>query len=165
MFQRQKPASVMVWGGVTSTDEKTPLIFIEEGIKVSQHVYLKMLKEKLVPWIDVTFREDGITLQQDGATSHTANLVQEWCKENMAEFWPKELWPPSSPDLNPMDFVVWSILESKACSSNYSSIEALKAKLCTCWDKISPETKCTSCNQVHDRLRHLVKAKGGYIEK
>ena len=40
MFQRQKPASVMVWGGVTSTGEKTPLIFIEEGIKFNQHVYL-----------------------------------------------------------------------------------------------------------------------------
>ena len=90
MFQKQKPASVMVWGGVTSTGEKTPLIFIEEGVKVNQHVYLKMLKEKLVPWIDVTFREDGITLQQ-GATSHTANLVQEWCKENMAGFWPNLL--------------------------------------------------------------------------
>ena len=77
MFQRQKPASVMVWGGVTSTGEKTPLIFIEERVKVNQHVYLKMLKEKLVPWIDVTFREDGITLQQDRATSQIANLVQE----------------------------------------------------------------------------------------
>ena len=106
MFWRQKPASVMVWGGVTSTGEKTPLIFIEEGVKVNQHVYLKMLKKKLVHWIDVTFREDGITLQQDGTTSHTANIVQEWCKENMAGFWPKELWPPSSPDLNPMDFAI-----------------------------------------------------------
>ena len=53
MFQRQKPASVVVWGWVTLTGEKTPLIFIEEGVKVNQHVYLKMLKEKLVPWIDL----------------------------------------------------------------------------------------------------------------
>ena len=45
MFQRQKPAPVMVWGGVTSTGEKIPLIFIEEGVKVNQHLYLKMLKE------------------------------------------------------------------------------------------------------------------------
>ena len=35
----------------------------------------------------------------------------------MTGFWLKELKPPSSPDLNPMDFAIWSILESKACSS------------------------------------------------
>ena len=29
MFRRQKPASVMVWAEVTSTGERTPLIFIE----------------------------------------------------------------------------------------------------------------------------------------
>ena len=42
MFRRQKPASVMIWAGVTSTGEKTPLIFIEEGVKVNQHVYLDL---------------------------------------------------------------------------------------------------------------------------
>ena len=165
MFQRQKPASVMVWAGVTSTGEKTPLFFIEEGVKVNQHVYLELLKEKLVPWVNATFEEGGITLQQDGATSHTANLVQEWCKRNMAGFWPKELWPPSSPDLNPMDLAIWSILESKACSSNHPSVEILKHELKTCWDEISEETIRASCSQVPDRLRRVVKAKGGYIEK
>ena len=73
-----------------------------------------MLKEQLVPWIYATFKESGITHQQDGATSHTVNLVQEWCNKSMAGFSTKESWPPSSPDLNPMDFAVWSILESNA---------------------------------------------------
>ena len=164
-YKRQKPASVMVWAGVTSTGEKTPLIFIEEGVKINQHVYLNMLKKQLVPWINATFKESGITLQQDGATSHTANLVQEWCNKNMAGFWTKELWPPSSPDLNPMDFAIWSILESNACSSYHSSVTSLKAKLKHCWDQISPETIRASCNQVTDRLRRVVEAKGGYIEK
>ena len=74
-----------------------------------------MLKEQLVPWINPTFKECGITLQQDGATSHTANLVKEWCNKNMVGFWTKEFWPPFSPELNPMDIAVWSILESNAC--------------------------------------------------
>ena len=33
MFRRQKPASFMVWAGVSSTGKKTLLIFIEEGLK------------------------------------------------------------------------------------------------------------------------------------
>ena len=87
MFRGQKSASVMVWAGVTSTGEKTPLILIEEAVKVNQHVYLNLSRNKLVPWINTTFGESGIILQQDGATSHTANRVQEWCKRNMTGFW------------------------------------------------------------------------------
>ena len=47
VFRRQKSASVMVWAGVTSTGEKTPLIFVEEGMKVNQHVYLDFLKKQV----------------------------------------------------------------------------------------------------------------------
>ena len=119
MFQRQKPASVMTWAGVTSTREKTPLFFIEKGLKVSQHIYMELLGKKLVSWVNATFEKYGIILQQDRATSCMANLVQEWCKRDMVVFWPKELWSPCSPDLNSMDFAIWSILKSKACSSNH----------------------------------------------
>ena len=50
-FRRKKPALVMVWAGVTSTNLKTPLIFIEAGVKINQHAYLMMLKGKVVPWL------------------------------------------------------------------------------------------------------------------
>ena len=115
-----------------------------------------MLKEQLVPWINPTFKKCGITLRQDGATSHIANLVQECCTENMAGLWTKELWPYSSPDLNPMDFAVWCILESNACSSYHPSATSLKAKFKHCWDKISPENIRVSCNQVYVKTDILI---------
>ena len=74
MFQRQKPASAIVWAGVASTGEKTFLFLIEEGVKVNQHVYLELLRDKLVLRVDTAFGESGITLHQDRATSHTTNL-------------------------------------------------------------------------------------------
>ena len=85
VYQYQKQASVTVWAGVTLTGEKTPFIFIEKGVKINQHLYLKFLKEQLIPWINRIFKETGITLQQDGATSHTANVVQDCCKDNMQD--------------------------------------------------------------------------------
>ena len=118
----QKPASVMVWAGITTTGEKKTFIIVEEGVGINQRVYLNILKEQLFPQINATSKESGITLQQDGATSHTANLVQELRKKNMACFWTKESWPPSSRDLNPMDLAVWSILESNACSSYHQIV-------------------------------------------
>ena len=78
-FRRQKPASVMVWAGATSKGLKTPLIFIEEGVKINQTVCRRMLEEKVLPWVQEVVGEQGVTLQQDGATSHTPNSVQAWC--------------------------------------------------------------------------------------
>ena len=51
LFRRQKPASVMVWAGVTSTGLKTPSIFIKADVKINQHAYLKILKGKVVLWV------------------------------------------------------------------------------------------------------------------
>ncbi|QQP49604.1 Uncharacterized protein FKW44_010330 [Caligus rogercresseyi] len=50
---------------------------------------------------------------QDGAPAHTFKKVQEFCKGNMASFWPADFWPSSSPDVNPLDFAVWGFLEGK----------------------------------------------------
>ena len=87
----------------------------------------------------------GVTLQQDGATSHTAKTVQSWCKKNFTVFWSKEFWPPFSPDLNSMDFGVWSMLEHKACATFHKKIDALKHSLEKSWNKISPETLHAIC--------------------
>ena len=48
-LKRQKPASVMVWAAVASDGSKSPLIVIEEGVKVNSQVYLNMLQEKVLP--------------------------------------------------------------------------------------------------------------------
>ena len=107
---------------------KTLLIFVEDGIKVNQHVYLDMLKNRVLPWINSLPGNQVVTLQQDRATAYTTKKVQAWCKDNFKSFWSKELWPPS-PDFNPMDFGIWSILERKACTVSHSNVEKLKKKL------------------------------------
>ena len=63
-----------------------------------------------------------------------------------------------------MYFAIWSILESKVCFSNHQNNGTLNNRLKASWDEISEETVHASCSQVPDRLRRVVKAKGGYIE-
>ena len=49
--------------------------------------------------------------QQDGTPAHNAKKTQDWLRENNPAFWGKEVWPPSSPDCNPLDYYLWGVLE------------------------------------------------------
>lgn len=106
MFFRQHPASVMVWGGVTDCGKKTPLIVIPAGVKVNTDSYIELLDKKVLKWIKKQQWPNGYCFMQDGAPAHTSNKTQAYLSENFDEFWPKNKWPPSSPDANPMDFSV-----------------------------------------------------------
>jgi len=53
----QNPASVMVWGGICASG-KTPLVFIDQGVKINQEVYRRDILEAVVlPWAQQHFGE------------------------------------------------------------------------------------------------------------
>uniref|UniRef100_A0A914EJ18 Tc1-like transposase DDE domain-containing protein n=1 Tax=Acrobeloides nanus TaxID=290746 RepID=A0A914EJ18_9BILA len=52
-------------------------------------------------------------VKEDGALAHKANETQEFLQERYPDFITFNEWPPSSPDLNAMDYAVWSILKEK----------------------------------------------------
>ncbi|QQP35438.1 Putative DD37D maT transposase, partial [Caligus rogercresseyi] len=159
---RQKPPSVMVWVRVTSDGKKAPIIFVEEGVKIDQAVYLHLLSEEVVPWVQREYPTALLLFQQDGAPSHTSKLVQSFCTDMFADFWSKDLWPPSSPDLNPMDFGILSILETRVCSKSWPSVEILKKKLIQTWASLSEEEIPACVASTVRRLKAVVEAKEGY---
>uniref|UniRef100_A0A914E7L1 DDE_3 domain-containing protein n=1 Tax=Acrobeloides nanus TaxID=290746 RepID=A0A914E7L1_9BILA len=73
-------------------------------------------------------------------------------------------WPPSSPDLNPLDYAVWSILEEKACAKPHPTVELLKRALVKAWDEISVETLKKIMDDFPKRLKACVEADGGHFE-
>jgi len=48
---------------------------------------------------------------------------------NMGMFWSKEFWPPNSPDLNPMDYYVWSVIEQVTNKSRYPNMTSFPAAI------------------------------------
>lgn len=47
---RQNPKAVMVWAGICATG-KTPLIFVDQGVKINQEVYRRdILEAEVLPW-------------------------------------------------------------------------------------------------------------------
>jgi len=51
------------------------------------------------------------TLQQDGAPSHTARNTLTYQRRENVKFIEPDMWPPNSPDLNPVNYTVWGALQ------------------------------------------------------
>lgn len=164
MLRVKSPSSVMVWAGVTANG-KTPLVFIEKGVKINASYYQKsIIKAVLEPWAKLHFKGEDWTLQQDWAPAHKAKGSIALCKKLFPKIWDRELWPPYSPDLNPMDFAIWPILEQKACSVQHRNLESLKAALLKAWAEIPTEQLSAAISSLPDRLSACVKAQGGHFE-
>ncbi|KAF2363611.1 hypothetical protein FHG87_005630 [Trinorchestia longiramus] len=71
---------------------------------------------------------------------------------------------PKNPDLNPLDFSIWSILKTRVLATAHSSLEFLKAKLQRGWETIPQKQICAACDAFVNRLTAVVRNKGGYIE-
>ena len=154
----------MVWAGISAVG-RTPLIFVPSRVKINAATYKELILEPVVKGLSqIIFKNESFLFQQDGAPAHTANINQSWRRTKISDFTSKVEWPPSSPDLNPMDFSLWSILETKACAKSHKSVDSLKKSLLKEWSRIPQETMRAAVNAVPDRLRAVIKKMGGYIE-
>ena len=114
----------------TSSQRYFGAVFVPPGVKINSISYQKLILEPVVKDLsEMMFSGESFLFQQDGAPAHTSNSTQSWLRNNISDFVSKEEWPPYSPDLNPMDYSIWSILESKACAKSHTSIQSLKTSL------------------------------------
>uniref|UniRef100_A0A914E9X0 Uncharacterized protein n=1 Tax=Acrobeloides nanus TaxID=290746 RepID=A0A914E9X0_9BILA len=107
---------------------------------------------------------------QVGAPSHKAEETPNLIRDNVPEFIEVDIspqrdngeWPPNSPDLNVMDYSIWSILE--ACSKLHQSIDALKKSLTKAWNNISQDVIDRAVDDFPKRLKKCIEADGGHFE-
>ena len=161
----QSALSIMVWGGFCKRG-KLPLVFIEKGVKVNAVYYKEhVLKSVVLPACKHLFGDDYYCFQQDGAPSHTAKICQDWCEENLADFLRKDEWPPSSPDLNPMDFFAWGYITAKLNDYKIRNLGQLRKTLQKIWEEMPMNHVRAACNSFEKRLGLVKKGKGGVINK
>jgi transposase len=167
----QGPAAVMVWAGVTRTG-RAPLVFIPQGVRMTAAVYRELVLDGcLSPWANQHFGQvnghlgqTAYTFQQDSAPAHTARATQAWLEANMPGFISGAEWPPYSPDLNPLDFGLWGILQARVSAYKCTTIADLKQKIQREWDRIPLDVVRDSCDAFSRRLTLVIKAKGGQFE-
>ena len=67
------------------------------------------------------------TLQQDGAPAHRAGeSVQLLSERTDARLMRPKIWPPTTFDLNPVDYGIWGLLQECVCSKSIRDLEEFK---------------------------------------
>ena len=159
--KKQGGARVMVSMGVCYNGAGT-VQFVEKGVKIDQASYLAVVKNVYQPDMEILIG-DGYVLQQDGAPSHTAKSVLQWIK-NEGKFEVLKPWPANSPDLNPMDYGIWGILEPLVFAQNPKSEVELKTAIRKAVPSLTPATLQSTVLQFEKRLDLCIANNGGNFE-
>ena len=155
--------SVMVSVGVSSLGA-TELIFIDPGVKINGSYYRDvLLSQQLLPAIRA-LSDEFFIFQQDSAPAHRAHDTIEMLRLNTPAFIPPTLWPPNSPDLNPVDYKIWGVLQERVYKTRIRDVEHLKERLVEEWASFDQKIIDGSINQWRKRLRACVSADGGHFE-
>ena len=115
VYRRQKLFSIMVWA-VVSNSWKSPQILLQQVVNINLDLYINNIQIPAFEELKKHFKHQHFTFQQYGTLCHTSIKTQQWCKRHFPRFWSKEMWPTELPDLNRMDFSVWSMLKAKVAS-------------------------------------------------
>ncbi len=162
--QTKFPVNVMVLGVVSNQGDVMPPHIFDVGLKVNAEVYVEVLETKVLPWMFEVAGGRLFTFQQDGAPAHTSARAQKWCAQNMPNFIEKDSWPPSSPDLNPLDYYVWSVLEEDVNSTSYNTRSALVEAIKRAFERLDKDKLKRACASFRGRLEKCVAAEGGFFE-
>ena len=154
--------SVMVSVGVSKLG-CTDIHFVEPGTKVNGEYYrTNLLGQKLLP--DMRHLSQYFIFQQDGAPAHRARDTVSFLQQETPDFLPPTLWPPNSPDLNPVDYSVWSVLQERVYRSRIADTEELKTRLIDEWAQFDQSIVDAAISQWRRRLSACVQAHGAHFE-
>ena len=91
------PATVMVFGVVSSEGHIMPPYIFEVGLKVNTKVYLDVLKSVVIPWCNHVAGGRPWVWQQDPAPAHKSKETQTWLQKECYDFVPFSHRPPPPP--------------------------------------------------------------------
>ena len=76
----------------------------------------------------------------------------------------KSVRPPSFPDLNPLDYFVWSYVENITNMTSHNTKPCLIAAIRRVFAELPPALVGKACSQFRIRIEAVIEAEGGYIE-
>jgi len=99
-------------------------------------------------------------------TEENVDLVDDLIvsQEDKPGFISPDLWPPNSPDLNPVDYRIWGLMQERVYKTAVPDVSQLKQRLIDTRSSLSQDVIYDAIDQWRVRLRACVKAKGRHFE-
>jgi len=142
----------------------TELIFVDPGVKVNGQYYRDvLLSQQMLPAIK-RVAGDMFVFQQDTAPAHRARDTIQLLQWETLDFIGPDLWPPNSPDLNPVDYKIWGVVQQRVYKCRVSNGDELKQRLVEVWDDLQQTVIDSAVNQWRQRLKACVCAQGRHCE-
>jgi hypothetical protein len=109
------------------------MFFVEPGVKVNGAYYRDvLLKQQMSPAIR-RMSGDSFIFQQDIAPAHRTRDTIGLLRRDTPDFIGPDLWPANSPDLNPVDYRIWELIQGSIYRTAIRDIDDLKQSLtCVC---------------------------------
>ena len=92
----------------------------------------------LIPWCNQLAGGRPWVWQQDLAPAHKSKETQAWLQKECLDFVPFSHWPPSSPDLNLLDYFVWWYVKNITNMTSQNTKASLIAAIRRVFAQLSP---------------------------
>ena len=159
------PMSLMVSVAVSKVG-KSSIFFVEPGAKVNGAYYREKLLASMIPEMDRLTGYQPYVFMRDGTRSHTANeTVRFLNQQRYLTLLQPNMWPPNSPDLNPVDYCVWSVLERNVYRGRFENTIELKEAILQEWEALPQAVINKAINGFQSRMRLVIAENGQHIEK
>jgi hypothetical protein len=152
--------SIMVWGCMTSQGVGYACRI---GSRMDSALYTRILDDELLSTLaDYGLKDEDVIFQQDNASVHTAQIVNQWFKDHTIA---TLQWPAQSPDLNPIEHL-WQHLKKRLAQyeNEPSGILELWRRIEMEWNSIPQKTCLNLIDSMPKRIAEVIKAKGGYTK-
>ena len=133
--------------------------FMPKNTTINGAVYLKILKDKLLPHMTVL---GSTEFQHDGVPCHWAALVTHWLADQRISILGP--WPGSSSDLNPIENM-WVLMKEKVAEANPTSEAELIKSIKKVWvESITPGYCERLVRSMPRRIKAVLSSKGHHTK-
>ena len=163
--RQQGGGGVMFWAGVMGRELLGPFR-CPDGVKMTSEKYVEFLTAHFLPWYRKKNRifRSKIIFMHDNAPSHAAKNTSVALGAWGIKGDKLMVWPPSSPDLNPVENL-WSIIKQHVYEGDqqYTTKDQLWEAIVKYCRDIQPETIQKLTGSMDGRIVKLLSQKGSYV--
>jgi len=140
-----------------------PILLKCDVIAVLLNIVQKISRKQYVSIILTMHLNAGIN-EVKVCSSKCRHTTYRTSESRDARLIPANLWLPKSPDLNPVDYKIWGLLEEQVYKTSIKDVDELRRRIAEEWDKLDQRIIIKAVAEWRKRLRASVAAGGGQFE-